>query len=412
MKKITEKANTNAPSNGLPYGTIRDRIQNVQSGTPVNTDVYSDVHQFFQHLAGVGRVNPNGELENANGGFQLMDALFSAITSVINPNVSNQFTTDDDPNDYNGASLRICYGGGYFFRAQNTGSKSIISRSVDAVKWEIVFEIATLGNYVIWDVDADNNGNVMAITGTNKVLYSSNYGATFTEVTIATDFNDVAKQKRRVLVLPSNRYIVTQATELRNSSSESDILFINSSGTTLSGGGNYNQFEINDVKCNLDLEVIMLCGFSSINTQKVFYSNNLSGTFSNSFLHTAIGNDFVSIAPFTINKNYNDATITQSGFVLVTNNAINSSTLGLVVDFVSGSHIVTERSLADKNYFGVKYGNGRLVLAAGTGLEQSFNFLETLATYDNKLPASTSDLAFGMNTFAFCGVYQSTPKFV
>lgn len=412
MKKITEKENTNAPSNGLPYGTIRDRIQNVQSGTPVNTDVYSDVHQFFQHLAGVGRINPNGQLENANGGFQLMDALFSAITSVINPNVSNQFTTDDDPSDYNGASLRICYGGGYFFRTHNTGSKSIIARSIDAVKWEIVFEIATLGNYVIWDVDADNDGNVMAITGTNKVLYSSNYGATFTEVTIDVNFNDVAKQKRRVLVLPENRYIVTQATELRNSSSESDIMFINSSGTTLSGGGSYNQFEINDVKCNLDLEVIMICGFSSINTQKVFYSNNLSGTFSNSFLHTAIGNDFVSIAPFTINKNYNDATIAQSGFVLVTNNAINSSTLGLVVDFVSGSHVVTERSLANKNYFGVKYGNGRLVLAAGTGLEQSFNFLESLATYDDKLPASTSDLAFGMNTFVFCGVYQSTPKFV
>jgi len=412
MKKITEKANTNAPSNGLPYGTIRDRIQNVQSGTPVNTDVYSDVHQFFQHLAGVGRINPNGELENANGGFQLMDALFSAITSVINPNVSNQFSTDDDPNDYIGASLRIAYGGGYFFRTHNTGSKSIIARSVDAVKWEIVFEIATLGNYVIWDVDADNNGNVMAITGTNKVLYSSNYGNTFTEVTIDANFNDVAKQKRRVLVLPNNRYIVTQATELRNSSSESNLLFINSSGTTLSGGGNINTFEINDVKCNLDLEVIMVCGFSSLNVHKAYYSKNLSGSFSFSITHTAIGNDFVSIAPFTINKNYNDATITQSGFVLVTNNAINSSTLGLVIDFVGGSDVVTERSLANKNYFGVKYGNGRLVLAAGTGLEQSFNLLESVATYDNKLPASTSDLAFGMNTFAFCGGYQSTPKFV
>jgi len=412
MKKITDKANTNNPSDGLPFGTIRDRIDNVQSGTPVNTDVYSDMHQFFQQLASVGRVHPNGQLENANGGFQLMDALFSAITSVINPNVSNDFLTDDHPAEYNGASLRICYGGGYFFRCHNTGAKSSIMRSVDCVKWEIVFEIITIGNYVIWDIDADNNGNVMAITSINKVLYSDDYGANFSEVVIDATFNAVGKQKRRIKVLPNNRYILTQATELRNSSSESNILFINSSGTTLTGALTQPSFEINDIQVNLDLEIIMICGFNTLNFSKAYYSNNLSGTFSNTITHSAIGNDFVSIAPFTINQNYGDNSISRSGFILVTNNAINSTTLGLVIDFVGGSRVVTERSLADKNYFGVKYGNGRTVLAAGTGLEQSFNFLESVAAYDNKLPASTSDLAFGMNTFAFCGVYASTPKFV
>jgi hypothetical protein len=412
MKKITDKVNTNGPSNGLPFGTIRDRINNVQGGTPVNTDVYSDMHQFFQQLASVGRVHPNGQLENANGGFQLMDALFSAITSVINPNVSNDFLTDDNPAEYNGASLRICYGGGYFFRCHNTGSKSSIMRSFDCVKWEIVFDIVTIGNYVIWDIDADNNGNVMAITGTNKVLYSDDYGATFNEVTIDASFNAVGKQKRRIKVLPNNRYILSQSTELRNASSESNILLINSSGTTLTGGGVTPLFEINDIGVNLELEVIMICGFNGLNTSKAFYSNNLSGTFSNTISHTAIGNDFVSIAPFTINQNYSDNSISRSGFIIVTNNAFNSSTLGLVIDFVGGSDVVTERSLANKNYFGVKYGNGRIVLGAGTGLEQSFNFLESVATYDSKLPASTSDLAFGLNTFAFCGGYASTPKFV
>lgn len=412
MKKITEKANTDAPSNGLPFGTIRDRIQNVQSGTPVNTDVYSDMHQFFAQLANVGRINPNGQLENANGGFQLMDALFSAITSVINPNVSNQFTTDDDPNDYNGLTFKLGYGGGYFFRTQNTGSKSIISRSVDAVKWEIVFEIASLGNYLILDIDADNNGNVMAITDTNKVLYSSNYGATFTEVTISSVFNSVSKTKRRIKVLPDNRYMLTQSTELRNSSSESNILFINSSGATLPGGGVVASYEFNDIQFNADLGIIMVCGFCTLNTNKAFYSTNMGLTFSFTVVHTGIGNDFISIAPFTINQNYSDNTISRSGFVLLTNNAINSSTLAVVVDFVNGVEVLTERSMNDKNYFGIKYGNGRFVLGAGTGLEQSFNFLETVATYDNKLPASTFDLVFGMNTFVFAGGYASTPKFV
>jgi hypothetical protein len=74
MIKLLDKPNVDAATADYPFGSIRDK-SNSQGGTPVNTVVYSDMHQFFEKLMNYAGVVPNGLPDNEYSGFQLMEAL-------------------------------------------------------------------------------------------------------------------------------------------------------------------------------------------------------------------------------------------------------------------------------------------------------------------------------------------------
>ena len=48
--KLEDKPNTVAPNADYPYGNIQDNTGS-NNGTPVNTLVYSDLHQFFAKMS-------------------------------------------------------------------------------------------------------------------------------------------------------------------------------------------------------------------------------------------------------------------------------------------------------------------------------------------------------------------------
>lgn len=82
MKRIIDKENHDAVSTTWPYGKIRDKTPTTQ-GTPVNADVYQDHHQFFSRLMDMAGITPTGQLDNATNGFQLHDAYYAGIETLI-----------------------------------------------------------------------------------------------------------------------------------------------------------------------------------------------------------------------------------------------------------------------------------------------------------------------------------------
>ena len=79
---LQDKTNVDAPSVDYPFGKIRD---GEDSGTPVNTEVYGDFHQFFAKLLNEAGITPNGQFDNDDNGFQYVNAL----KQLINPDWVN-----------------------------------------------------------------------------------------------------------------------------------------------------------------------------------------------------------------------------------------------------------------------------------------------------------------------------------
>jgi hypothetical protein len=73
--KLENKTNVLAPNSTYPYGNIKDNT-GIGDGTPVNTAVYADFHQFFASLIalaeGVGYFTANGLPDNDDNGFQYL----------------------------------------------------------------------------------------------------------------------------------------------------------------------------------------------------------------------------------------------------------------------------------------------------------------------------------------------------
>ena len=78
---ITQKPNTSAPSDDFPLGNIKDRV-GANPGTPVNTEVYGDFHQFFAQLMQQGGVTPNNVPDNEYSGYQLIEGLIGVFGGV------------------------------------------------------------------------------------------------------------------------------------------------------------------------------------------------------------------------------------------------------------------------------------------------------------------------------------------
>jgi hypothetical protein len=75
---LSSKPNTVAPGGAYPFGDIRDD-DGSSNGTPVNTEVYGDFHQFFASLMFAVSATYNGLRENATNGFQYLTALASYV---------------------------------------------------------------------------------------------------------------------------------------------------------------------------------------------------------------------------------------------------------------------------------------------------------------------------------------------
>lgn len=71
---LENKGNVEAPNVTYPFGNIRDD-SGANDGTPVNTDVYGDFHQFFAKLSSEAGINLNGLPDNEVNGFQYFEAL-------------------------------------------------------------------------------------------------------------------------------------------------------------------------------------------------------------------------------------------------------------------------------------------------------------------------------------------------
>lgn len=73
MILLENKANTLPPDTDYPYGAIKNDT-GVGDGTPVDFQVYNDIHQFFSHLFAKSSITANGLPDNLTNGFQLYEA--------------------------------------------------------------------------------------------------------------------------------------------------------------------------------------------------------------------------------------------------------------------------------------------------------------------------------------------------
>lgn len=70
---LASKQNIEGPNAEYPYGSIRDRVGLVP-GTPVDREVYSDMHQFFEKLMALAEIVHNDVPDNEYDGYQLFQA--------------------------------------------------------------------------------------------------------------------------------------------------------------------------------------------------------------------------------------------------------------------------------------------------------------------------------------------------
>src|SRR5688572_8737357 len=92
MRALVTKTNVTAAGGGYPYGRIKDNPGN-NTGTPVNEEVYGDMHQFFEKLMDEAGISPNNLPENLIEGFQLYQA-FEKAARKSNRYDSRQFIID------------------------------------------------------------------------------------------------------------------------------------------------------------------------------------------------------------------------------------------------------------------------------------------------------------------------------
>jgi hypothetical protein len=74
MIPILNKTNIDPADSEYPFGNIRDKTT-LESGTPVNVETYSDMHQFFMKMIAESNIVPNNLPDNAYNGWQLWEAL-------------------------------------------------------------------------------------------------------------------------------------------------------------------------------------------------------------------------------------------------------------------------------------------------------------------------------------------------
>lgn len=217
--KLSDKPNTLAPSSEYPYGDIQDTITGVLPGTPVNREVYADIHQFFDRIFGLLGKAHNGLPDNNVNGFQLVESLvefnnslnssvmatrvfpslvvqqdysfgeslYVAITGLINPSDNGVYTSPDGTN-WTAQTIplltqplrKIAYGNGTFIAFSGFSIVGDMLYSSDGITWtaqpnpgllfprDIVF---TGGLFFL--VGGDNASSPSIMTSTDGITWNT-----------------------------------------------------------------------------------------------------------------------------------------------------------------------------------------------------------------------------------------------
>ncbi|NCX55596.1 MAG: hypothetical protein EBW87_00135 [Burkholderiaceae bacterium] len=99
-RKLQDQVNVVAPSADYPFGRIKNDTGS-RDGTPVNEELYGDIHQFFAKLLNEAGLTANGLPDNTTNGFQLFNALVTWLTSKV----SSGFYTPTITNSFNVSSI-------------------------------------------------------------------------------------------------------------------------------------------------------------------------------------------------------------------------------------------------------------------------------------------------------------------
>lgn len=70
MKLLVTKTNVDSATSDYPFGKIRNKTIGV-AGTPVNVELYGDIHQFFEKMFADSGITANGLPDNVTNTFQL-----------------------------------------------------------------------------------------------------------------------------------------------------------------------------------------------------------------------------------------------------------------------------------------------------------------------------------------------------
>lgn len=81
MIPLQNKPNTKAPDGVDTFGALKDDSGS-GDGTPVDKQVYNDIHVFFESLMLWAGLAANNQPDNATNGFQLLDAFKAGVRNV------------------------------------------------------------------------------------------------------------------------------------------------------------------------------------------------------------------------------------------------------------------------------------------------------------------------------------------
>tara|TARA_R110000796_G_scaffold60642_9_gene140326 strand:- start:14786 stop:16006 length:1221 start_codon:yes stop_codon:yes gene_type:complete len=403
MKKITDKSNTDLASNEYPFGKIRDKTALVP-GTPVNSDVYTDVHQFFQKLFEASNMQPNGTIDNGSNGFQIIEALGQMISRVSNPMVVEKFVSSGVLADFDYDWQDITNGGGYFYRAgNNTGfTEGSIAVSRDGIQHEILFTTAA-GEYLT-SIAASDDGKIMAVGSTSifegVMYFSIDYGQTWVS--------------RSIIPFSLSDNITYAGGD--------------SWGFTIEGGGKFaftddngltfntytldqgtGAFSVKDIAYG-DGKFCIVGSKSLNNTQRILFT--VDGSTITSGTHISIANPLVSVVYAKINQDYFGYISPDSdkGFLAITDNSSDANTQVIFGDSTG----LVNFPLSNKDYKSVAYGNGKIVMisegeASDANIEQTFDLFRNTQVTSNSLTGSINDMVYAGGKFVMCGDRETTP---
>lgn len=120
MKTLASKTNVIAPGGDYPFGSLKDETTpGANDGTPVNRELETDIHQFFEYLRLVGGVTANGLPDNGLNGFQTMQSLWEYLQTYANKHLINTLMGSYTAND-----VVILYGLGITFPGGLPGNGS------------------------------------------------------------------------------------------------------------------------------------------------------------------------------------------------------------------------------------------------------------------------------------------------
>lgn len=168
-KVLANIVNTIPPDADYPNGGIMDDTGS-GDGTPVNSDVYSDIVQFFQKLLISAGITANDDPDNAANGYQLLEALNYRFS-----NLKTKIIVIQDWNMY-------MTGGGTAVDIKNVAhglNLAEIKEVTGFIRRDDLANIIPFGSVVNITSSGELDSSIRAIDSTNIVLQTAGIGGFF-----------------------------------------------------------------------------------------------------------------------------------------------------------------------------------------------------------------------------------------